>query len=1056
MQQIDSFHKQEKHGRRRSHCGTQMQAGQRVRIKSDPGRIGVLTGKTRQIADGLRYWQVQFPDRASFQLDDGLELVPDTLEHPVDLLRDGKLGRAKDLRGNLTHVRLTGRLANLIYSMETTNTDFYAYQFKPVLNFLDAPSNGILIADEVGLGKTIEAGLIWTELRARFDTRRLLVVCPAMLREKWQMELERRFGIDAQILDASQLLGLLKRVRSGTRNAYAAICSMQGLRPRRRLEQSDIAASNSSELAAFLDEHSLEEPLIDLTIVDEAHYMRNPETSTSRLGRLLRGVSDNLVLLSATPIHLRNQDLFQLLNLVDEDTFTSPSTFDEILQANQPILQARDGVLDNALNPEQFSGLLDVARSHHLLRENRQLDALAKMRPSQEQLNDDVFRSGLASRLERLNLLSHAVTRTRKRDVLEHRVIREVVPEHVQMSPAERSVYQQVTSIVREYALRRDAHEGFLLVAPQRQVSSSVAAAVQDWSRRAQFDPDILAEDLGDDVERSERPGPLVSELIRRVRELGDPGELRQADTKYSRLLEMLADYFRRHPGEKIVLFAFYRATLAYLAQRLRHDGIDNLVLTGASGGDKTSVIDEFQQRKNATVLLASEVASEGVDLQFCRVVINYDLPWNPMKVEQRIGRIDRIGQKSPKITIWNLFYADTIDERIYDRLYERLRLFEQALGGLEQVLGDHIRQLTVDLLRDYLTPEQERIRIDQTSQAIANLKKTEESLEAQASSLMAHGDYIIQQVDAARQMSRWISGEDLWVYLRDFFRGAYEGTQFQQVEASELVFDVRLSESARFEFGDFLRHHQLLGTTRLATNELRPVRVIFENRVGNTLSTRTEKINQFHPLVRFVGQRLGQENMPYHPAVAVSISRVHTPDFSAGVYVVFVDRWSVSGLRVLESLYFTATPLTDSSLEISLTSEMAEALVTRATLRGENWADASSLVNLPEAALRAEQLVASAELEYTKYVDQVRRENEDRASLQESSLLRHRDRQMESLETVLETHQRLGRTGLVRATQGRIEKLKSRINEKLVAIERAREMRSSREEVCLALIRVT
>ena len=138
----------------------------------------------------------------------------------------------------------------------------------------------------------------------------------------------------------------------------------------------------------------------------------------------------------------------------------------------------------------------------------------------------------------------------------------------------------------------------------------------------------------------------------------------------------MLADYFRRNPGEKIILFAFYRATLAYLAQRLQQDGIDNILLTGASGGEKTAVIEEFRQRRDATVLLASEVASEGVDLQFCRVVINYDLPWNPMKVEQRIGRIDRIGQKSPKITIWNLFYADTIDERVYDRLLRAPQAF--------------------------------------------------------------------------------------------------------------------------------------------------------------------------------------------------------------------------------------------------------------------------------------------------------------------------------------------------------------------------------------------
>ncbi|MGC9491274.1 SNF2-related protein, partial [Vibrio genomosp. F10] len=97
------------------------------------------------------------------------------------------------------------------YSMETTNTDFFAFQYKPVLSFLEAPSKGILIADEVGLGKTIEAGLIWTELRARMDARRLMILCPAMLREKWKYELMHRFGIDADLMNAEDLLHELKK-----------------------------------------------------------------------------------------------------------------------------------------------------------------------------------------------------------------------------------------------------------------------------------------------------------------------------------------------------------------------------------------------------------------------------------------------------------------------------------------------------------------------------------------------------------------------------------------------------------------------------------------------------------------------------------------------------------------------------------------------------------------------------------------------------------------------------------------------------------------------------
>ena len=118
-------------------------------------------------------------------------------------------------------------------------------------------------------------------------------------------------------------------------------------------------------------------------------------------------------------------------------------------------------------------------------------------------------------------------------------------------------------------------------------------------------------------------------------------------------------------------------------------------------------------------MMLSSEVASEGVDLQFSRLLVNYDLPWNPMRVEQRIGRLDRIGQTSSQITIWNIFYEDTIDERIYTRLYERLDIFRRALGDLEAVLGDEIRKLTEAPLFGKLTPEQEEARIVQTEQAL-------------------------------------------------------------------------------------------------------------------------------------------------------------------------------------------------------------------------------------------------------------------------------------------------------------------------------------------------
>ena len=122
-------------------------------------------------------------------------------------------------------------------------------------------------------------------------------------------------------------------------------------------------------------------------------------------------------------------------------------------------------------------------------------------------------------------------------------------------------------------------------------------------------------------------------------------------------------------PDEKLIVFSFYRKTLSYLAERLLEDGIKSQVLIGGMKETKQEVISRFKESSDISVLLSSEVASEGVDLQFCRVLFNYDLPWNPMKVEQRIGRIDRIGQQAEKISIVNLLFANTIDHRIHDRL---------------------------------------------------------------------------------------------------------------------------------------------------------------------------------------------------------------------------------------------------------------------------------------------------------------------------------------------------------------------------------------------------
>lgn len=1034
-----------------------MNPGTRVRLTSDPGRQGITTGNSRTKGDSRLFLQVTFSDGAQYISEKQLEIVPE-VDDALDLFKSGKFGRARDLRGAITHIRLSGRLADLIYSMETTNTDFYPYQFKPVLNFLDSPSKGILIADEVGLGKTIEAGLIWTELRSRYDARRLMVLCPAMLREKWKMELQRRFGITASIVDAGEVLQIFKEYRTSDRSEFAIIASLQGLRPSRGWDDNDSEINNraSSKLARFLNENSYDEPLLDLLIVDEAHYLHNSQSMTSRLGRLMRDVADHVALLSATPIHLKNEDLYQLLNLVDEDSFNQVHVFDDILKANAPLIRARDMILHGRIELEVFLAFLNEAQTHVLLSDNRQLKAILDNPPDINDLWNNEYRSELAHRLEGINLLGHAVTRTRKREVTEWRVIREAVPESVELSPTEADFYIRVTNLVRQYCRENDAHEGFLLVTPQRQISSSMPAALREWQRR-KLELDQMYEDIGEGTENEFEVGPLVRALLEEAEELGDLKELWENDSKYKRLSVELKRYLKEHPKEKIIIFAYFRATLLYLQERLNSEGIDSLVLVGGAEVDKNELLENFKDPKGPSVLLASEVASEGIDLQFSRVVVNYDLPWNPMKVEQRIGRIDRLGQASPKITIWNLFYANTIDARIYDRLYLRLGIFEYALGGLEAVLGEEIKKLTIDLLRGSLSAEQEVERISQTEQAISNLRDEEERLEQNANNLIAHGDYILQQVRAVRELGRWITGEDLWIYMRDFFNRKYPGCEFRQLEPNNLIFEIKLSEDARFDFEQFIQARRLCGQSRISQVAFKPARCQFKNKVPQQRRGEHEIINQFHPLTRFVSESIkksiGQSELVHFPVVSLRLNRKEVPALLPQDHLFYVERWSVQGVRNIERMvYFARAAVSNSHF---LNDEEAELLVTSAARVGIDWLSAVNEVDAPLLAPIIEECMDAAEKKYSEYISLIDNENNDRADLQEKTLNLHLERQREKLHDVLRKHEEKGNIKMLAPTRGQIEKMEMRVRDRMREIEERRELRYHNKNVCLGIIRV-
>lgn len=1038
-----------------------MLPGDKVRLIANPGRVGILGPET----DGPAHRQrllVNFLDGdEQFFLAGSLEKVEKTASGPYQLMADGRYGRAADLRGAITYYRLSGKLANLIYSLNTTNTQFLPYQFKPVLQFLDSPSSGILIADEVGLGKTIEAGLIWTELRARQDARRLLVVCPAMLRDKWKMELSDRFGVQAEIVDAGVLLKRLDVARDRRHESFALISSIQGLRPSKGWNDKDEPSqSASAKLARYLDDFELDEPLLDLVIIDEAHYLRNQETQTYRFGALLRPVTLSMVMLSATPIQLRNRDLFNLLHLLDEDAFPYEWSFDHSLLANAPIVRLRDQVLAGAVDPVKFVEALDEALGGRFFEDNQQLEFLRNNPPDVALLASPRGRSELADQLDRINPLTKAVTRTLKRDVHENRVQREPVVLKVKLSPNEQIFYDQVTEKVRDYCESLDIAEGFMLTIPQRQMASCMAAACEGWLKKTD---EVLEEDLsetvfeiyGDDeapVIKKKGMGPLMRELVTIVRSIGNAAALRDSDSKYKELSKNLMGYWREYPGKKVVLFSFYRNTLHYLAERLAEDGFDSVVVHG--GMDKQEALTRFASASGPNILLSSEVASEGVDLQFSSLLINYDLPWNPAKIEQRIGRIDRIGQEESKILIWNLVYADTVDDRVYELLLERLNTFTRALGSMEAILGDMIRTLGYDLLSHKLTPEQEQVRIDGASVAIANVNRQQEQLESEATHLIAHGDFIQNKVKAANELGRYIRGEDLLSYVKDFMNRHYEGTRMILVNGEQMEFSLELSVQARVEFSEFVQVNRLQARTSLLSSS--PPRLLFENRLGRSKSG-VERVTQDHPIVRFVSERLklmGQGPV-YFPVSAVELEATKA-GIAPDVYVYSVARWSFTGSREIERLEYMAIGLSD---EIILDGDAAESLVNRAALDGRDWISAGAEVDAIKASGLQDECRAELEEQFVKFRDAHKREDSDRIRMMVNSLEHHLEKKKNKSHERIESYQNSGnpkRIKLIPAERGRLKKETDRIDQRVAELRLRSETKAQDSVVSSGLIRVS
>lgn len=921
--------------------GVPFSPGDWIIDKKNPGQPGQYTGKWRKSGPQIIV-QLSYPaGSVSFRPLSCLE--PMTKAHGDSVnerLKAGRFGKVRDLQRLITYEKLKGTLHEVIYSMEAAQIDFYPYQFKPVLKFISSPTERLIIADEVGLGKTIESALIWMEMQARRQAQRLLVICPKILAEKWREELRGKFIFDARIVEFAELEQEIEELKKvGPSHSFVLIGTYTGLRPPkselRLLKEppnEESAGSAKTEYLRALHNWSMDYDPFDLVIFDEAHYMRNSATTTFHLGEALAANAGAVLCVSATPVNNSNTDLHSLLRLTDESFFESQGLFEELLEANRPAVHAVNALSRTPIDTNLLESAIQGMGESRFISQSplfkQFLDKLEKL-----DSNDKAALAKCQDLAEKLNLLGGYINRTRRVHVKENRPIRDSVVLPVIFTTEEMELYQMIVRIVQRRCLldNRPFHV-FQVIGLQLRAASCLPVLAGEIRNGRFGEPgDLMNEAMGEDVldglfdepQDNEEIGTRIDGLLNY--------DFENNDSKYSELRKLLLEMI---PDEKAVIFAYYRPTLAYLRRRLMADGVNVTVIHGGIPNEQRwEEIDRFKDPRGPRVLLSSEVGSEGIDLQFCRVVANYDLPWNPMRVEQRIGRIDRVGQQAKKLSIVNFKVRDTIEERLYDRLHCKLERFANSLGDLEDVIGREVKNLTVELLSKELTPEQEGKLMDQTERVIETRLIQIQALEESGDALIALSDYVQNKIEEDRGKGRFIQPGELEDYLSDFFEREFQGCEINYNTPVEGGLRVKLTPDAQSSLSNFIRDDRSLSARPLRQKDFQ---ITFRREVLQRLPVGQKRtihfINHISPLIRWI-TKINRDRA--HSFFNVSALKITHPDLPLGDYCYRIERWRMKGLSMRENLAYGIRFLKD---EQSYMLDDAEIIIQHLLRQGYDW----------------------------------------------------------------------------------------------------------------------
>lgn len=1037
--------------------------GDWVNDTQNPGRPGIFTGRTSKQGPFVLIELEYGPnDRRYRPLQYLEEIQQGETSSPQGRLKRGNFGTIADLQRIMTFEKLRGTLHEVIYSMEAAQIDFYPYQFKPVVKFIESPTERMIIADEVGLGKTIESALIWLELRARKQAKRLLVVCPTeILARKWVDELRHKFIIDARLIKFQDLDNEIQELeRVGSAHAFALVATYSGLRPPKnekdRLDEvpGETTVSAKTALCQQLRSWQQDHFPLDLVVFDEAHHMRNAGTSNFQLGDSLSQNAGAVLCVSATPVNNSNNDLHSLLRLVDEDFFRNQRLFSQLLETNMPAVQLANALARTPVDQKLLETAIDGLSKSPFVKTSPLFARLKKLLSEGDLSNAEKI-AKCQSMAEHLNLLGNYVTRTRRSQVKEHRPVREPVVLGVIFDQVEMQLYKAILGIVRRRCqLDNRPFHIFQVIGLQMRAASSLAV-LADEIKQGRFGDanDLLAEAFGDEEIAGYDPFEIEQEQSLESHEIEALLEYdyESNDTKY-RALE--SHILNKLNGEKVVIFSFFKGTLRYLERRLNQKGITTSLIHGEIDYDsRRDAVDAFNAPGGAQVLLSSEVGSEGIDMHHnCRCLVNYDLPWNPMRVEQRIGRIDRVGQKADRLSVIHLKVKDTIEERIYDRLHDRLMLFANSLGDLESVIGKEVQELTIDILSNELTPEEEERRIQERELVIQRNLEGLQLLEQQGEGLVALADFVQKKIDEDRGRGRFVRPEEIEAYIRDFFEREYIGTSIQWDTPAEGCISIELSEAANRSLSHFIRDDKSMIARPLRQKGFA---LTFRKEIYAGLDQPTRKrvayANHLSPFIRWITKELADKA---HEFFNVSALKMEATDreLRKGTWLYSVERWYFRGLRNEERL---AQALIHIDTQECLSPDRSEAIMKRALSEARTMdypeTDTGQLLM---SHTRIDQLLLDR---FNEALLDFKAQNQHNSQIRAERAKNLFDRKIEQIEqrlTTLRLNERSAK--VIRLMEAQLKNTKESREEKLSELKSRAEIDCERSGVAVGIILVS